>query len=344
MPYGPYRGAVRWHADGFWSKRLVLLGGLLLVGWLYGPVRTAGLVYEDRTDPTPFLQPWQGWRVEGQPWVNPRPRVLTMATFRLQMWAGASVGGLHAGNVAIHLVNAGLVATVLGGWPGVLGALLWAVCPLTVEALAYLEGRTDLLLVMMTLLAIWAGQHRRWDWAVLAVLAGIGAKETGVLVAVAVALWTRPPWWWSVMGVGLGAWLAALLLPRLSTWTDPPPEPWWRWWATQVMVAGRETTLLWRPAAMTVDHRGDLIGAWLAAAVWLGVASLTVGLWWLWETRAGHCVIWMGVVLAPRLVVGLPDPVAERQWMLGALGFWLMATRSEAYGNERVGLSASTAL
>ena len=132
------------------------------------------------------------------------------------LW-GDSPAAYHAANLAIHLLNCGLVFLVLwrllgwGGWGpvhrkrgAVLGAMVFLIHPLQTESVSYIAGRSESLSALFVLLAYTLFLYRRkpaisWIEA-LAVLGLFGAalltKENAVSLAAILILtdisWPRP--------------------------------------------------------------------------------------------------------------------------------------------------------
>jgi hypothetical protein len=115
-----------------------------------------------------------------------RPAVLL--SYRAQDALGlGSPMALHAFNVAVHAANAAMIyalASALGSGMNVAlaGAVLFAFHPLQSAAVGYVSGRTDLLALSFTLLAIGAALRstRRRAAGMWAVLAGIAAASAGL--------------------------------------------------------------------------------------------------------------------------------------------------------------------
>jgi hypothetical protein len=112
--------------------------------------------------------------------------------------------GYHLTSVALHACCMLLLFGLVLRWlereerpaegPAALAALLFAVHPLAVEAVAEPSYREELLVAFFLLLALRLAEHRR-RWAdagvVACALLAIGAKETGVVVVPVLVAW----WW-----------------------------------------------------------------------------------------------------------------------------------------------------
>jgi len=135
-------------------------------------------------------------------------RPLTGVTFALNhAAAGLSPWSYHATNVLLHALAAALLLGVglrlgIGLGAAGAGALLFAIHPIHVEAVANVAGRKDVLPAVCALAAVLL--HRRallrggldLAWPVLAIAGAMLAKESGVvaigLVALSDLAWIRP--------------------------------------------------------------------------------------------------------------------------------------------------------
>jgi hypothetical protein len=111
-------------------------------------------------------------------------RPLTIASFAIDWCVShGSTAWLHAVNVGWHVLACLLVwrllATMLSPGGAILGALVFAVHPVHVEAVANLVGRSELMCAAFVLAALLA--HRRGRWmAVPLYAAALASKETGI--------------------------------------------------------------------------------------------------------------------------------------------------------------------
>lgn len=119
-------------------------------------------------------------------------RPVTQALFAIQwdLWGGEPLG-FHALNLALHgavtlLVFVLLLRLEAGRWPSALGAAVFAVHPVHVEAVAGVVGQSTLLASFFSLLAcllFLSARPGRWGRAggvALLYLLGLGAKEIAV--------------------------------------------------------------------------------------------------------------------------------------------------------------------
>lgn len=149
-------------------------------------------------------------------------RPLTTLTYAVdQAISGGHPGWFHAVNVLLHVAVSLLAWAVLRGWfadrlTPFLGAALFAVHPIHVEAVANVSGRKELLATLFCLATLLA--FRRWResggaWLALAgatFVAGLASKETAV---VAPALLVLEEWLLPTRGDAGASFRSRVLLP-----------------------------------------------------------------------------------------------------------------------------------
>jgi tetratricopeptide (TPR) repeat protein len=151
-----------------------------------------------------------------------RPAAVLSYWLNARLGTGSSV--LHAGNVALHALVVGLLGLLLaralgpgGAVAGALGALLWALHPEQVEAVAWISCRYELLAALAAVAWLLVPKRPGARSAALAggvFLAGLLSKESFVGMAAVVLAddWAaRRPWrdcWrrWVAVGAAIGAW------------------------------------------------------------------------------------------------------------------------------------------
>lgn len=163
------------------------------------------------------------WPREGQPLYRP----LTTFTY----WLQAAVLGqrgqpfwFHLVNLLLHLINVALVwrLTVLAlpaqAWAPFLAGAVFAVHPITTEAVTNIVGRADQLATCFVLLGLWAHVGRKPALTSLAWLGGLLSKENAVVLPALMLLWD-----WIVQPTNTPArrrWLIAYgaLAPAGASW------------------------------------------------------------------------------------------------------------------------------
>lgn len=309
--------------------RFPLACGLLLIvtAAVYAPSLRAGFVFEDMRDAALMLE-WPGWgpflalSIE-TPWraVTLASWYLNGAVFGIQPWS------FHLGNLLLHLINVGLLLGLLWRvvpWRGALiGAAVFALHPIQVEAVAYVSGRSELVAAAGVLLALHATSVGTVAGALCGVLLACLGKETAVVAWGLVplwAVWTRAPFpalTWSLSG------LAAV--PAVWAWVrfdlSPDPES-----AAQGLVAvWRFLAMLPLPVGLSIEHDWHL---WASLAVPLLIPTVLATALALTDwARATWALgwLWTLVVFAPRLVVPLFEGPHERHVYLVLIGWCLCA-------------------
>ncbi len=197
-------------------------------------------------------------------------RPFLVATYALNWWLGGlDPLGYHLLSLAIHAINAWLAwrlaARLLSPDRALLASALWALHPMTTEAVTYVTGRSDALEATAWLVALtaWidhrAGRPHMRAVAVAATVVAMGTKEVGLLLPVvllSVDRWIapRPRWRDHLPFLAIG--IAAVSL-RLTMYGWPQPEvP--RGSLTQLIsqaeVWARLLALWLRPAGQSILH------------------------------------------------------------------------------------------
>lgn len=252
---------------------------LLVVALAFLPALSAGWIWDDRADvlDNPAATP-AGFAAA----LGTTNRPLIKATYALQRaWTGDDPRPFHVANLLLHLAAAAAVARLarrvlpasgraaeLVAWGA---AVLWAIHPAAVEAVAPVSGRSALLsslLVVATLLLVTAPAPPRRLGAVAAALCACAAplaKETALVLPALLALWQ------ATLGVGE---------PRaraLSRW-----RPLLLGWAAALGAIAasdrhRELVAFSLAERSPLDAlRGNLFALFELAGLWLAPASLSI--------------------------------------------------------------------
>ncbi len=190
------------------------------VAWLaYGPAAGGGFVGDDYSmlwSAHAARESGHAWRHALEAFAQPvgassnQYRPLTLATFSLsEAGSGAHAAGWRHANVALHAANAALVALLACGLArgpdarraagaALVAGLLFAVFPTSVEAVAWIAGRFDLLATFWMLVAAvtFMASDARFDgWRAASLVAtalALASKESaalGIVLVVALAAW-----------------------------------------------------------------------------------------------------------------------------------------------------------
>ena len=311
---------------------ILLIAVVLVVFW---PLTDAGFTTWDdlaTVGQNPRLE-HVSWASVADYWRHPAMDLyipVTYSVWALLAWlsSGAAAGGVsslnavwfHSANLVIHALSTLVVFALLRqlvrqAWAAVIGALIFAVHPVQVEAVAWVSGSKDVLSGLLALVALWcwvrmtrakdeSASRRWWRCATVALVLGLLAKPgvmmTPLLASIIsyVAL-DRPL---SVDARRLAVWFGvAAAFAALAVVTQPAPHlqptPLW----TRPFIAAdalwfyaRQVVL---PLQLAVDYGRT---PQIVLSHWSGYAAIIVpiaiaGLLWAFRTRMP--LIQAGVVL-----------------------------------------------
>ena len=288
----------------------------------YSPVLGFSLVFDDLS-----LIAEQGPVPLGGDWLPYRPLRY------LSLWFDHIIGGgrvwvYHLDNLFLHAAVSVLVARIArrlgaGAAAAAMAALFFAVHPLTVEVVAYVSGRRDLLATFfgMAALAAWINPRGLSVWATAFFIAAVAAKESALAFAAVLALASasglgpRPGKAWPVLAPALAA---AVTLVVAYGARGPL--------ATVLSYQGLSTagrmachyglSIIW-PAGLSADypalHLATASPASALAAVALAAAA-AFSVWLASKRRAAFFALaWLALVaLVTVSVVAMHEPGADR--------------------------------
>jgi tetratricopeptide (TPR) repeat protein len=298
--------------------------------------------------------------------------------------SGLDVTSYHVVNIALHIVCALLIfgivrrtAERVGGWsgptPGSLGlalavALIWTVHPLASEVVNYTTQRTESMMAVCLLLAMYAslraldGQTAKWSAvAVLACLAGAGCKETIVVAPLLVVLYDRVFAFTSIADAvkargrlygGLAcSWiaLAALVASHGQTlsagFATASVSP-WTYLLNQTMLIPHYLRLAVWPDSLVVYYgwpRALTLGdAWPYPAIVAGLLAVT-GVALIRRPIIGFLCAWVVLLLAPTssLLPIATEVGAERRMYLPLAAIITLAVVGTLFAWRRLSAAAS---
>lgn len=307
----------------------MLVALIVLAAAVYAPVREASFIYED--------DHVQDHPVAWSEWSHVPGRALTNWTL-LQAPGPASA---HLMNLGLHLVAGVLVAAVTLELAGSLAAVMAAgahlLHPLNSQAVAYVMGRPELLMTIGILLAVWAALQRgawRFPVIVAGLLFAASSKEIGVigvpLVVVTLLVW-RPAdvqrhstaALWVCSGAVIGrAWASVTNWISLVPGGGGPDVPWTEFVVRQLGLTWALLLRLIWPTGLSIDHDALSLGPlWLLLATLLTIQAAVVAAWsWRRRPLLAWAITWVAVALAPRLVIGSNEFLAERHLYLPLVG------------------------
>ena len=215
----------------------------------------------------PLSPPNHGEAVSGRPVAN--------VSFALNY----AIGGLdvtfyHATNLVLHLTCAWLLFLIVSNATNdqtiaLACALLWTVHPLQTEVVDYTVARTESLMALCLLLAVYAS-IRGWTLAaIVACTLGMGCKETMVVAPIVVVLWdwclerSRWPRWRLYAGL-MSTWVVLVALavttPRahsagfLAESDSLHPATAWSYFLNQCVVILHYMRLIVVPIGLVLDY------------------------------------------------------------------------------------------
>ncbi len=291
-----------------------------------------------------------------------RPLVILSWALDWRLW-GLEPMGYHAVNVLIHALNAGLVFLLgeeLGRRmnltrpmaPALAAAALWALHPMTTEAVTYITGRSESLCATLYLAAVlcWLRWRRGADafqllLALLAFLLAAATKEVAAtipatLLAIELLLPSEGPserrrWlglapFWALLAAGA---VARKLLYGVFT-TDLQLRTLDVQIATQAEVLLRYLQLWLLPVGQSVFHDHPPAAGLLDPRALFSAAVLVAGLaFTLWQRRERPWLAlgaaWFLLLLAPSSsIVPLKETMAEHRAYLAGWGLCFMVVVS----------------
>lgn len=316
---------------------------LIVTAWLYAPTVGYGFVYEDATDQASLTRPisaaWSTWA-----WKPARSltQITLMATYDVfGLWPGA----FHLGNLALHLLNGGLLyglaAACLGPWAAVFALGVFLLHPVQVEAVAYVSNRADLVATAALLCGLRAVIVERWWLVALMGLAAFLAKETAIVALPLMALFAywrgaRVPSWAVLACVPVGVTLGVFLLLSYPLTFDLrnalTQSTAWMWLLSRVVA----------PVGLTIDPDWN----WITTIP----MSLTAGLWAAglvaaWRWRASWFALAIGasvLVVAPRMGVSLVEGLHLHHLYLVMVFLSLLIGALVSAESDRHGVPASS--
>lgn len=281
-----------------------------------------------------------------------RPTQLLSLMADAAIW-GRHPFGFHLTNLLLHAGVTALlflfVRRLVGAWPALAAALVFAAHPLHAEAVAEVANREDLLATFFTLAGLNAAARwgATWRGAVLAVpcfLLAVGAKETAVVAPLLLGLygwWFRrdePPRAWLALVAAatlvVGGFLVArfALAPRESVIFVRKPERLGGSWSGTATLQPRIWAfylkqIVW-PRRLCADYGPVNLRAFtLPISLGLLAAVVAGQLWLGWRDRAfafGAATFWLGLLPVSNLVP-LYQPLADRFLYLPLAGLALGA-------------------
>jgi Flp pilus assembly protein TadD len=252
-------------------------------------------------------------------------RPLLIVTYAFNWWLGGlDPFGYHVLSVAFHALNAVLAWRLAGRLVAparaALVAGLWALHPMTTDAVTYVTGRSDALEATWWLVAVtaWIDHRRGAPRARLVALAAVAAalltKEVGLLLPVALLAVDRwiavaPRWRDHLVFAGAGAAAVVLRLWMYGWPAAEVPRAASVQLLSQAEVWGRYVGLWLVPVGQSILHDHPGVGRLVGVAALLGWGSVAALIFRQARAAPGG---------AP------PSPAAIRAFALVVWGAWLL--------------------
>jgi tetratricopeptide (TPR) repeat protein len=361
------------------KPRLWFVGAMLALGIaaVYGPALGVPFIFDDVTSivenkSIKTLWPPIGTKIQPGP-LNPpvdtpgsgRPAVNLSFAVNYAL-SGLSVHSFHAGNLLIHFLTAMVLWAITrralrlpyfrdrfraaSGWLALAAASVWSLHPLQTEAVIYATQRTELMLALFYLLALycsmryWASmeiaaanlrRRARGIWLLLAVVScacGMASKEVMVSAPVVVLLFERTFVAGSLANalrrswplyVGLASTWGLLLAlnisaPRAASAGFGLEVSAGTWWLTQCQVLLMYLKLVVWPSPLLIHYELPYLTKFSEAWMYVvPVAILVAGtLAMLWRnTAVGFLGAAFFAILAPTSIVPIVTEVAAERRM-----------------------------
>jgi tetratricopeptide (TPR) repeat protein len=287
-----------------------------------------------------------------------RPLVQVLFALERQLF-GTDPAGFHLVNLLLHALVAWLTLRWLTrrfadpddaatGWAALLGALLFALHPVHAESVAWISGRTDLLMALCWLVGLELLERRSWPGVIAgACVLGLGllAKEPIVLAPALILLdaWARgraDARTWQSLGVvtlvlvAVLSWAHASSVSKVGQASLPSL-------AAALSLTGWYASMALLPRQLTFQAQPHVVGGdgvvmlptWsiaLGALLWVGALVLLVSALRAPRVRGWLAdVAWFFVPLAPALLL-VQDTLSDRFLYVPILGLSAVVARGLA--------------
>lgn len=330
------------------SVRLGILAcaaAMLLAAVLYLPTLDNPFIYDDHrliAENRALADLRSLWAIVGRDVT--RPAVMLSYALDRAIW-GPGPFGFHLGNVLLHVLNVGLVATLawraaedlqrrsLAAVPHVVApvtALVFAAHPMLTQAVGYISARSELLCAALTLSATLAARRglasARDGWLVVALLAWLGAlaaKEVAALWPLLILMYdvvvlrgdvAARRRRWRGLHLPLLAVTALVAVFRLVVFATVEHAGQvrvdWALLLVELDVIRRYVSMLLVPAGQSIFHPVSAVTDPVHAAAAIAVVALLAALIWLRRRRsplASFGLLWFLLLLAPSSALVVMD-------------------------------------
>lgn len=308
-----------------------MLLALTVVAYL--PVWNADWAYEDVNW---IRKPMQFWRLDLELAGNYK---IVFWISRINAWVGGfTPRSYHIGNVLLHLVNGVLVAVLAGYWrrpvAALVASMIFLLHPLQSESVAYISGRSELVLgfgLLVGLIAVTArSRNQLTDLAVcVGGVIAIGAKPYGIVAPLLLLIGARGDLRKCALPLAIVGLLILFTSHQMWEFAQRPfvtaagvSRETYAW--RQLVAVGRYLGMVFLPVGQTIDHNPKEVGVAI-----LGIFGWLLLLNYHPPSRPILAVLalWIVVALAPRFVVRIPEYLNEHQFYVPMIGVSLALGR-----------------
>ena len=214
----------------------------------------------------------------------------------------------HLGNGVLLWL---LARRVLTPPAALVAAGIFLLHPLQTESVAYVAGRSELLVGTAVLVALLAAERGWWVLAGVLAISAVLGKHAGVMALALVPLWASwrrlPTWtphvrnvWW--MACGIVAWVGLDFLRERALFLARPDQ------IAASLAAWARLLALWVvPVGQTIDHDWTAIAPIVSLMALLGWTAALIWAVWQRQRWMSLAVLWSLVVVLPRLVVQIGE-------------------------------------
>ena len=289
-----------------------LLCLLVLTTLAYAASLRGEYVYEDMRDAGRYETSvvWPGWSDALSRSLRPTGGTTFVQT-SVAYLTDTSPQAQRAVSLAWHLGNGALLwllaRRVLAPAAALVAVGIFLLHPLQTESVAYVAGRSELLVGTALLAALLAAERGWWVIAWGTAASAILGKHAGVMALALVPLWASwrrlPTWtphvrnvWW--MACGIVAWVGLDFLRDRALFLARPDD------IAATLAAWARLLALWIvPWGQTIDHDWAAMPAYAGLVAVLGWAAGSILAVWQRQRWVSMAIIWSLVVVLPRLLV-----------------------------------------
>lgn len=235
---------------------------------------------------------------------------------------GYSPVAYHTANLGVHL----LIGLLVGLWlhnlglsvsASFIGSAVMLLHPLSVEGVAYISGRSDLVVTLFVVMAAWAVTKRFYMVMILCSVLAAVSKNSGI-TALALVLLTAITIRRQVLHAIFAMVVAGIIIVNtqlgeqlisLLSWFFNPsldPQLWFEYQITAVVrIVGMVVSGVGQTPTFDVEQVPQFYR--LVSLAWLGSLVVLALVMWRRERLVGAGLLWLLIAVAPRLVMQPPD-------------------------------------